>query len=329
MVSFTMFSVVAVVAALVLVGGKAAARAPAAAAAANCTALCGDISIPYPFGVEPGCYHAGGFNLTCDRSYSPPQLFLGDGTVQVLDIDLPNGKVRVNSHTYKLLVHYETISSINGTWRAGGPGYAADGPYFLAGTGQNTLVAVGCDAQIVLSGENGVLVSSCSPFCPDVGVDEDMKLNNCSGIECCQATILKGRASYSLHSRSLSNDDTLIADVFMVESGYPFNLEDYAFPNKTFPAMLGWTINDTVCHANGSSPSCRSERSFCHNYTIDFEDPDHDYTSLVHGHNCGCSPGYQGNPYIAQGCYGNIYFFYFFLSFLYIFVSSDFFCLHE
>jgi len=31
----------------------------------NCTRSCGNISIPYPFGVEPGCYHATGFNLSC------------------------------------------------------------------------------------------------------------------------------------------------------------------------------------------------------------------------------------------------------------------------
>jgi len=31
----------------------------------NCTRSCSNISIPYPFGVEPGCYHAPGFNLSC------------------------------------------------------------------------------------------------------------------------------------------------------------------------------------------------------------------------------------------------------------------------
>jgi hypothetical protein len=49
-----------------------------------CTRSCGNISVPYPFGVEPGCYHAAWFNLTCDDSYQPPKLFLGDGTMQVL-----------------------------------------------------------------------------------------------------------------------------------------------------------------------------------------------------------------------------------------------------
>jgi hypothetical protein len=49
---------------------------------------CGNISIPYPFGIETGCYHADWFNLTCDHSDLPPKLLLGDGTVEVLDISV-------------------------------------------------------------------------------------------------------------------------------------------------------------------------------------------------------------------------------------------------
>uniref|UniRef100_R7W320 Wall-associated receptor kinase galacturonan-binding domain-containing protein n=1 Tax=Aegilops tauschii TaxID=37682 RepID=R7W320_AEGTA len=58
--------------------------------AAGCSTSCGNISIPYPFGIEPDCYHDG-FNLTCDYSYRPPKLFLGDGTVKVLEISIPSG----------------------------------------------------------------------------------------------------------------------------------------------------------------------------------------------------------------------------------------------
>jgi hypothetical protein len=146
------------VAALLLPLQSAVARAPAGSRS-SCSTHCGNISIPFPFGVEPGCYHDGGFNLTCDRSYSPPQLYLGDGTVQVLDIDLPNGTVRVNSSTFPLYSNYTfplNTSDGNGTWRAGGPGYAADRPYFLA-EGRNNLLALGCNVQVILLGGDGTL----------------------------------------------------------------------------------------------------------------------------------------------------------------------------
>ncbi|KAM0897644.1 hypothetical protein ACQ4PT_022416 [Festuca glaucescens] len=304
-----MFSAVAVVAAIAVLAalGAEAARAPAAAAAiggrrSKCTTHCGNIIIPYPFGVEPGCYLDGGFNLTCDRSYSPPQLYLGDGTVQVLGIDLSNGTVRVNSSTYNFHVKHRDFTAINLTWRAGGPGYAAGGPYFLAGIGQNNLLAVGCDVQLVLLGEKATLDSACSPFCAG---EASTDLDICSGIYCCQATILDGRASYSLQSHVLSSS-AFLRDVFLVESGYHFSLKEYYGSQQTVPAILGWTISSSLCDTDGSSPLCRSKHSFCHNYyTMDFDYCLYETNPLVdvYGHNCGCSRGYQGNPYISHGCY--------------------------
>jgi hypothetical protein len=60
----------------------------------NCTTICGDVIVPYPFGLTAGCYLPG-FNLTCNTSQTPPRLFLGDGTLQVVDISLENSTVRV------------------------------------------------------------------------------------------------------------------------------------------------------------------------------------------------------------------------------------------
>uniref|UniRef100_M8BYF6 Wall-associated receptor kinase 3 n=1 Tax=Aegilops tauschii TaxID=37682 RepID=M8BYF6_AEGTA len=223
----------AVVAALLLL---AAPPGEAATSRSNCTTHCGNISIPYPFGVEPGCYHDSGFNLTRNQSYSPPQLFLGDGTVQVLDIDLPNGTVRINSKPLEIL-YGDNGKVSRRTWRAGGLGYAADGPYFVAGAGRNNLVALGCNFQVVLLGENNNLVSSCSPFCPGTGYKDT---DTCSGITCCQATILEGRASYGLlvqrvgfgYYRSWLN-------VLIMESDYLLNVTDYSYDQYTVPSMAG------------------------------------------------------------------------------------------
>ncbi|TVU05259.1 hypothetical protein EJB05_48417, partial [Eragrostis curvula] len=49
-------------------GAAALAAAAATKQENNCTRSCGNISIPYPFGVEPDCYHASGFNFTCDNN---------------------------------------------------------------------------------------------------------------------------------------------------------------------------------------------------------------------------------------------------------------------
>ncbi|XBI49482.1 hypothetical protein VPH35_113036 [Triticum aestivum] len=230
-------AVVVTAALLLLLSPLGTVAQPPATGMSKCTTLCGNISIPYPFGVEPGCYHDSGFNLTCNQSYSPPQLFLGDSTVQVRDIDLPS-------------------ATENCTWRAGGLDYAAGGPFFLAGAGKNKLVAIRCNIQVVLQAEDGTLAL--------------LSAWTAQNIYCTSVRKHLGRRE------------------------------------------LGWTIKSSVCHTNGSSPSCRSDHSFCHNYTTAFDHNSVDGHGLNfdrgqadHGHNCRCSGGYQGNPYISDGCYAN------------------------
>ena len=60
----------------------------------GCETRCGNMSVPYPFGMGPARCYWPGFNLTCNRSSNPPRLLLGDGTLQVVDISLKNGTVR-------------------------------------------------------------------------------------------------------------------------------------------------------------------------------------------------------------------------------------------
>ncbi|OEL13183.1 hypothetical protein BAE44_0025798 [Dichanthelium oligosanthes] len=53
---------------------------------ANCPTSCGGVSVPYPFGIQPGCQLLG-FNLTCNTSYTPPRLLLEENNnVQLLII---------------------------------------------------------------------------------------------------------------------------------------------------------------------------------------------------------------------------------------------------
>ncbi|URD87620.1 OsWAK receptor-like protein kinase [Musa troglodytarum] len=78
----------------------------------NCPKNCGNISFEYPFGIGSGCFRAG-FNLTCvNQTTDPPTrgLFLGNGTVEVIDIDMDNGNVSVKTPIVTMEVGEEYIS---------------------------------------------------------------------------------------------------------------------------------------------------------------------------------------------------------------------------
>lgn len=279
---------------------------PAAAAGTawkgNCTRVCGHVIVPYPFGLEPGCYHAAWFNLTCDRSYRPPKLFLGDGTVEVLEISSSNSTVRINST--RLLYTVETgASTMNGTW---GRGLPQSGPFFLSEL-RSRVALVGCGAQVdVRGGDQNSLISSCTASCP---LDANQRIvvetgRSCSGVSCCHANIVLGYSFYNIQINKLNRSfhDLPPSAVYIVEAGFSYT-EDmggiYGNHPEELPAMLDWVMSNRACPSdNQSAPECRSTYSVCLNGP---------YNTARRGYRCRCADGYQGNPYIPDGCQGMTY----------------------
>ncbi|KAG0524643.1 hypothetical protein BDA96_07G229300 [Sorghum bicolor] len=214
------------------------------------------MSIPHPFGVEPWCYLPG-FNVTCrnenDDSHgsSSPKLFLGDGTVEVLEISIANATVRINASLAYFpgtdkdnFLGPKPIITTDAPW-SGALGKGGKAGVYTLGWRSNRLFAIGCNVQVLLDDDDlegagappnnsSKTLSTCATFC-----DWDEHEQSCS-----------------------------------------------------LPAVLDWRINHTTCHGNGSSAACRSSNSFCEymHYRID------------QGHICSCAQGYQGNPYLPNGC---------------------------
>ncbi|KAL6912356.1 hypothetical protein ACP4OV_001161 [Aristida adscensionis] len=61
----------------------------------NCPIWCGNVSVPFPFGTEVGCFAKLELYLACNPGLSPPVLQMSDGRV-VTDISIDQGILRVS-----------------------------------------------------------------------------------------------------------------------------------------------------------------------------------------------------------------------------------------
>ena len=72
------------------------ALAAAPMAQPGCQAKCGDVKIPYPFGIGPGCFLPG-FDITCNTTTNGSKAFIGHGNIEVLNISLVDGLLKVKN----------------------------------------------------------------------------------------------------------------------------------------------------------------------------------------------------------------------------------------
>jgi hypothetical protein len=294
----------------------------------NCPTSCGDVSsVPYPFGIGAGCYHSPGFNLTCDTTHDPPRLLLGDEAVfHVLNISLANATVRAARVGGINITSLDSVGAGRTAWRGlGGDG----GPYALSDGSNEMLIIRCCDVLAQLtSGESGsgnVTISGCASFCPGTASGRallSLSDGRCTGVGCCQMPIRIGRASYDVQYRRLDvsrppeHDSAGVPLVLIAEQGWlqqqaastrgaplPVNLDE-----TPVPVLLGWAVgsaplgqggtplDNSTCSGNAAPgrSACKSRHSSCRDVA----------TAVRSGYVCDCQQGYDGNPYLADGCQG-------------------------
>ncbi|PQM34477.1 wall-associated receptor kinase-like 3 [Prunus yedoensis var. nudiflora] len=265
----------------------------------NCTTHCGDVAIPYPFGIGPNkdCYLDKWFQIDCrhtnsttSANYSRQVPFLKSVNLELLNISLfknDRQSVRVkNPITFFSCEGKETRQPQNLT-----------GSPFIYSQTDNTFIAVSCGLSATLTSDHGT-VRECGSICQN---NTNSDFGNCHGIDCCEDILPKAELSSAFSIKIQSNSSTSDPKgdckyAFLVEEDWlMFNSSNFRDVKHmdNVPVVLDWILN---AHDYGERFRGKTDQSgnqstpFCNSYD--------DRNTMI----CACQPGMEGNPYLLQPC---------------------------
>ncbi|PRQ23248.1 putative protein kinase RLK-Pelle-WAK family [Rosa chinensis] len=271
----------------------------------NCPDRCGDLTIPYPFGIGDGCYRQlpeqnHQFSITCDQSTKPPSAYWTSAKrwtsakVRVTNFNISEGELQIMSYIAKDCYDAQGSRTYRTT-----PLLRVDPPFTISSR-KNKFFAVGCDTYAIFRGFRGEeeLVTGCMSVCTTLG---GVDWESCTGVGCCQTQVphgLKNRtvrlSSYNGHKEIWSFNPCSYA--FIVQDGlFTFNTTSFELLNniQELPMVLNWDMGNVPCEVAGkrsmdyackANSKCANRRNF----------------TGGNGYYCQCLPGYEGNPYL--GC---------------------------
>uniref|UniRef100_A0A0A0KFE8 Wall-associated receptor kinase galacturonan-binding domain-containing protein n=1 Tax=Cucumis sativus TaxID=3659 RepID=A0A0A0KFE8_CUCSA len=256
----------------------------------DCDEWCGDLRIPYPFGVKQGCYFNQAFLITCDKAFNPPKAFLKDTNISVTNISL-NGEL----HILQPIVRFcnEDVSLVNRSFIPNTTNLPATATFPIA-DGKNKFIAIGCNTFGFFTGKlkgGDQFLTGCIAVCPNNNKNNTW---SCSGNGCCKLDIPDGSSDLNLTVAPalLDTDRNLVQNkpcgyAFVVgEEGFEFK-QSYIdnFEDTEVEVVVDWSTESEIIDV------CRKDTKRNSNFSDDRSQ-----------YRCQCPDGYEGNPYLPQGC---------------------------
>ncbi|CAL5034774.1 unnamed protein product [Urochloa decumbens] len=177
-------------------------------------------------------------------------------------------------------------------------------PYRFSDTG-NKFTVVGCRTLAYIGDQDDVgnYTSGCVAMCRRGDVTT-LTNGSCSGIGCCQTAIPKDLRYYKvwfdpdfntseIYSASPCSYAALVeASEFRFSTSYATSPAFNATYGGQPPLLVDWAVGDEPCEVakKKAEYACVSSNSECFN---SLNGP---------GYICNCSKGFQGNPYLVDGC---------------------------
>ncbi|TKY74203.1 Wall-associated receptor kinase 2 [Spatholobus suberectus] len=262
----------------------------------DCQTDCGNVTIPFPFGLTENCSLNSSFLITCNHTLSSHTPFLKNNHfspgVRVLDISL-DGELNISLPVARDCIYYSELVAT---------GYSFDlRPFHLSST-RNKLTVVGGNTVGIVGPTN---IFEQYSACVSLYDSESITNRSCSGIGCCEIPIPPRLSNFSYFSFPNVFNKSIIWQENPYPCSYAFLVIDgeYQFyttrtdllnlsSDTTFPVVVDWAVGNNKCQdaKSASSYACKSDHSECYD------------AKVGQGYLCNCSSGFRGNPYISDGC---------------------------
>ncbi|KAI3881163.1 hypothetical protein MKW92_023402 [Papaver armeniacum] len=309
----------------------------------GCESACGNISIPYPFGMITSSSTGGecsidgalgsyGFSINCNTTYDPPKPFLLSGkgkndlfyvlmggaiewNLEILSIS--ESEIRLK--TWQTTICYDKFGDLLTSSKQFVVADFTGTPFTFSDT-KNRVFAVGCDTtgHVFMNDHVKNYTSKCESIC-DTRESVLDQAGYCTGSGCCEVGFPKGQTSFQGIGITPYNHTNVwsfnpCSSIFMAEKDhYKFNpATDLLKPPKNISLVYKEGNKDVpipvVLNWAIGNKTCEEAQKDMATFACHPE-----YNSFCInsdnglGYRCSCNNGYEGNPYFSPGCQGTIY----------------------